>query len=154
MKNIEITDKAEIEEILKSILICHVAVVDDNLPYVFPMNFGYDNNSIYIHSAPKGRKIDILKKNNNVSISFEKDGILNIRDKDVACSYSMKFKSVIIFGKVTFIEDFDEKVKALNFIMKQYTKRDDFTYNAPAVNGVAVMKIEIDKLTARKRGYC
>lgn len=154
MKNIEITDKAEIEEILKSILICHVAVVDDNLPYVFPMNFGYDNNSIYIHSAPKGRKIDILKKNKNVSISFEKDGVLNIRDKDVACSYSMKFKSVIIFGKVTFIEDFDEKVKALNFIMKQYTKRDDFTYNAPAVNGVAVMKIEIDKLTARKRGYC
>lgn len=154
MKNIEITDKAEIEEILKTVEICHIAVVDEGMPYVFPMNFGYENNIIYIHSAPTGRKIDIFKKNNIVSVSMEKDSVLNIRHKEVACSYSMKFRSIIIFGKVIFIEDFDEKVKALNLIMRQYTNRDDFSYNAPAVNGVAVMKINIEKLTARKRGYC
>ncbi|OFX19339.1 MAG: hypothetical protein A2033_13705 [Bacteroidetes bacterium GWA2_31_9] len=154
MKNIEITDKAEIEEILKSVPICHIALVDNNLPYVFPMNFGYENNIIYIHSAPTGRKIEIFKKNNAVSISMEKDSELSIRHKEVACSYSMKFRSIIIFGKVQFIEDFEEKINALNLIMRQYTNRNDFTYNAPAVNGVAVMKIEIEKLTARKRGYC
>lgn len=154
MKSFEITDKAEIEEILKSVPICHIAVVDNKMPYVFPMNFGYENNTIYIHSAPTGKKIEIFKKSNAVSISMEKDSVLNIRHKDVACSYSMKFRSIIIFGKVEFIEDFDEKIYALNLIMRQYTNRDDFTYNAPAVNGVAVMKIKIEKLTARKRGYC
>lgn len=154
MKSFEITDKTEIEEIIKSIPICHVAVVDNGMPYVFPMNFGYENNTIYIHSAPTGRKIDVFKKNNAVSISMEKDSVLNIRHKEVACSYSMKFRSIIIFGKVEFIENFEEKIRALNLIMRQYTNRDDFTYNTPAVNGVAVMKIEIEKLTARKRGYC
>jgi len=154
MRNIEIKDKSEIEEIIKSTKVCHVAVVDDNMPYVFPMNFGYENNVLYLHSAPIGRKIDIMKKNNSVSISMEKDSELYFQHVDVACSYAMKFRSVILFGKISFISENDEKIRILNIIMNHYTNKSDFKYNKPAIDNVAVMRIDIEHITARKRGYC
>jgi len=84
---------------------------------------------------------------------METESVLNIRQEQVACSYSMKFKSVVIEGRVEFIENFDDKVSVMNIIMSNYTDRADFQYNAPAINGVEVMKVNIDKMTARKRGY-
>jgi nitroimidazol reductase NimA-like FMN-containing flavoprotein (pyridoxamine 5'-phosphate oxidase superfamily) len=65
----------------------------------------------------------------------------------------MKYKSVLISGKVEFVEDFDEKVRILNIIMRQYTQRDDFSYNAPAVNNVAVMIVRAVKTEAKAFGY-
>lgn len=153
MNNKEITDKKEIEDIINSIPVCHIAIVDNEMPYSLPFNFGYKDNVIYLHSGKGGRKYEILQKNNNICISMERDSILNIRHENVACSYSMKFKSVIIFGKVIFLEDFDEKCTAMNIIMKHYSGRDHFKYNAPAINNVEIYKVEIEKITARKRGY-
>jgi uncharacterized protein len=153
MKNFEITDIKEIEKIISKIPICHVGMVDEDKPYVVAFNFGYKDKSIYLHSAKTGRKIDILRRNNNVCITMESDSVLNIRHEQVACSYSMKFKSVVIEGKLEFVEDYNKKIEAMNIIMSNYTDKHDFTYNEPAINGVEVMKVCIEKITARKRGY-
>ncbi|HBF87138.1 MAG TPA: MFS transporter [Bacteroidales bacterium] len=153
MKNFEVTDIKEIEKIIANIKICHVGFVDGDKPYVIAFNFGYKDRILYLHTAKTGRKIDILRKNNNICISMETESVLNIRQEQVACSYSMKFKSVVIEGRVEFIENFDDKVSVMNIIMSNYTDRADFQYNAPAINGVEVMKVNIDKMTARKRGY-
>jgi len=152
MKHFEITHFPEIEKIINSVDVCNIAMVDGDKPYVLPFNFGYRDKIIYIHSGPGGRKTTVLKKNNNVCISFERDGELHFVSEGVACSYSMKFRSVIAEGKLQFIEDFDEKVEALNIIMKHYTKKE-FEYSSPAVHGVCVMKIVIEKISGRKRGY-
>lgn len=144
----------EIEEIINQCEVCYLAMADnDNTPYVLPFNFGYESNTIYLHSAPVGKKMNILKTNNKVCVAFSTDHEIYGQHKDVACSYSMKSRSVVAFGKVVFIEDLEEKKRVLNLIMKKYTGRDDFTYSTPAITNVCVYKVMIEQITGKERGY-
>ena len=153
MKNRVIQLKEEIERIIRQCDVCSLAMVDlDNRPYVIPMNFGYEEDVVYLHSSQTGKKMDILAKNRQVSLSFSTDHELRWQSEKVACSYSMKYRSVLASGRVEFIEDPDEKVTALNIIMKNYTDRE-FTYNAPALREVAVFKVVVEKLEGRAYGY-
>jgi len=153
MKNRALTNPSEITDIIKKCLFCHVAMVDQNgLPYVLPFNFGYDEGAIYLHSSQHGKKIDILKNNNNVCVAFSTDHLLRFQSEDVACSYSMKYRSVLASGKVEFIEDPDQKMKALNIIMKQYTQKD-FRFNPPSIKEVCCWKVKIEKIEGRVYGY-
>ncbi len=153
MKNKTILDDQQIEEIIKKCDVCNVAMVDAlNKPYVIPMNFGYENKVIYLHGAPQGKKIDILKLNNSVCISFSTDHELRFQSEGVACSYSMKYRSVIAYGKVEFIHDPATKIDALNVIMKNYTDRK-FKYNDPAIRDVNVFVVKVEKLEGRIYGY-
>ncbi|MBW6491531.1 MAG: pyridoxamine 5'-phosphate oxidase family protein [Lentimicrobium sp.] len=154
MKSRTITLLQEIERIIFSCDACYVGMVDSaNKPYTLPFNFGYENQTLYLHSAPVGKKIDILRNNPFVCVAFSNDHELVRQSENVACSYGMKYKSVLIEGKLEFVEDYDEKIRILNIIMRQYTKRDDFSYNSPAVVNVAVMRIKVDNLSAKAYGY-
>jgi len=128
-------------------------VDQNNLPYVLPMNFGYAGGVVYLHSAPEGKKVDILRNNSNVCLAFSTDHELRSQSEDVACSYSMKYRSVLVYGKVEFISEPSEKRRVLNIIMKQYTGRDDFKYNDPAIRNVLVYKVVAEKIEARAYGY-
>lgn len=153
MKSRVLEFKPELEEIINKCDLCHVAMVDkDNMPYVLPFNFGYGNGEIYLHSAQQGKKIDILKNNNNVCVAFSTDYNLRYQSEDVACSYSWKYRSVLAYGKVEFITDFNKKVDALNTFMRNYSDRK-FTYNDPAVKDVNCYKVVIEKLDGRAYGY-
>ncbi len=153
MKNRKITLKEEIERIIRKCEFCNVAMVDlDGSPYVIPMNFGYNNDCIYLHSSQKGKKVDILKKNNTVCVSFSTDHLLRWQSEKVACSYSMKYRSVIAVGKVEFVNEPEEKIIALNEIMKQYTDKE-YEYSDPSVKEVLVFKVNIEKMEGRAYGY-
>ncbi len=69
--NQEITDPEIIEEILGGAEICRIAMADGDVPYLLPFNYGYRDRCIYIHSAPSGKKIDLLKKNGSVCFEVE-----------------------------------------------------------------------------------
>jgi hypothetical protein len=58
----KIKHKRIIEWILKEAQVCRIAVCNDNKPYIVPMNFAYNDNCLYLHSACEGMKIDILRK--------------------------------------------------------------------------------------------
>lgn len=153
MKSRTLSFKPELEEIIKKCNVCHVAMVDNNnKPYVLPFNFGYVNGEIFLHSAQKGKKIDILKNNNHVCVAFSTDYELRFQSENVACSYSWKYRSVLAHGNVEFITTKDKKIEALNTIMHHYTNRT-FKYNDPAVNDVNCYKVIIDKLEGRAYGY-
>ncbi len=153
MKKFEISNLQEIEDLIGRIEVCNLAMSDGETPYVVPMNFGYSGGILYLHSAPVGKKIELLNKNPRVCVSFYSDAVLNIRNDNVACSYSMKFKSVLMSGSIVFIDDIDEKKTAMNIIMKHYSGRADFDYNLPAIKGVCIFKLKPEEITAFKRGY-
>lgn len=152
LANREIRNYKEIENIIINQKICCVAFSDDNIPYVLPFNYYYENNTIYLHSAPEGKKNEILKKNNKVCVTIYEDGEVFYRHENVACSYGWRFKSVVINGTVEFITDLDKKVEIMNKFMKKYTGKDDFKYNEPAIKNVCIMKISIDQITGKKYG--
>lgn len=145
-------DKFEIKQIIDKCDSCFLAMVDqEGKPYLLPFNFGYEDDTIYLHSDPKGKKIDILKNNPDVCVAFSTDHKLFFRHETVACSYGMDYRSVLAYGKVIFIDDYDEKMKVLNIIMRKYTDKE-FSFNAPAVNNVAVYKVEISKIEGKVSG--
>lgn len=150
-KDREITEREKIDSILYEAEICRLAMVDGGEPYIVPVNFGYDGRCIYFHSAKTGRKIDILKANGTVC--FEAETGTELKKDGMACEWGMRFYSAIGTGKAEFIEGFEEKVKALDIIMRKYSRDDAFKYDAAQVERVAVVKIEIKEVTGKKSGY-
>ena len=152
MRTSFITDKKEIEDIINQCDVCFVGIIEaDGTPYVIPMNFGYSNNEIILHSAPEGKHLKLLDLNNRICITFCSERKLVYQHPDVACSYSMLAKSVVCKGKVLFIEDLAEKKIALNLTIKNYTDRS-FKYSNPALINVKVWKVIIDEVTAKAFG--
>ena len=148
-----LTNPQEILETADRCDMCHVAMVDEHqMPYVVPMNFGLHEGNIYFHSAQTGLKIDILKKNPYVCVNFTTDHELRWQNEGVACSYSMRYRSMRAYGKVEFITDFDLKVEALNIIMRKYTGKN-FSFNAPSVHEVLPWVVKVDKWEGRVYGY-
>lgn len=152
MKTYHFDDEERIERVIRACPLCYVGMADENgKPYVLPMNFGYDEGVIFLHSAQEGHSISVLENNPQVSIAFCTEPSLVWQHEEVACSYRMRAESVICYGKVTFEEDFEEKVKALNIIMRQYSDKE-FNYSAPAVRNVKIWKVLLEEVSAREFG--
>ena len=144
----------EIEKIIDDCQALTMSMVDEKgMPYAVPMNFASKDGYIYLHGAPTGKKMSILQNNPNVILSFFTGLQLSKVNENVACSYGMKYKSALLYGKVEFIDDFQQKMDFLNEVMEKYTGRKDFEYNPPAVNNVAVFRVKIEKYEGRAYGY-
>ncbi len=142
----EITDESAMEAIIHASLVCRLALSDGNQPYIVPLCFGYQNRTLYFHSALEGKKIDILKKNNRICFEFDVNSEIIKAEK--ACKWGMKYQSVIGFGKAVLVENIAEKKKALNIIMNHYSDRD-FQFTDKAIKKIAVIKIEIEGMTGK-----
>ncbi len=145
----EISDAGVIEGILKAATVCRLVLCESNQPYVVPLCFGYQDNALYFHSARQGKKLDILRKNNNVCFEVDIDHELIAADQ--ACGCGMKYKSVIGYGKAVFIEDFESKRKALDIIMHQYSE-GTFEYPQDAITDITIIKVEIESMTGKQSG--
>ena len=153
MRRHDITSETELLDIIRRCQVCHLAMVDeDGLPYMIPMNFGISEGVIYMHGAQHGKKISILRNKPSVCINFSTDHLLRYQNEGVACSWSMKYRSVLVYGKAEFITGPDEKIAALNIIMAQYSDKI-FKFNPPSVREVSVWRIVIDKMEGRAFGY-
>jgi len=145
-KDKEITDRSEIEAIIRKSLICRLAMADENRPYIVPLCFGFRNNTLYFHSAIHGKKLNILRNNPRICIEFDADCV--IRTGDNACDFSMRYSSVIGFGTATFVNNPEAKRDALDVIMAHYTD-GKFTYTDSAIRKIAIIKVNIDSLTGK-----
>ena len=149
-KDREITEKSDIEAIIRNATVCRIGMCDANMPYIVPVCFGYRDDTIYVHGALRGQKIDMLRNNTNVCFEFDSDPELVAAEK--GCDWGIKYRSVIGFGKAAFLEDPESKRKALDIIMAQYTDRS-FQYSEEAVKGTTVIKITISSMTGKQAGY-
>jgi uncharacterized protein len=153
MKNRPIISRPEQEAVIRKCQTCSIAMVDpEGKPYVIPMNFGFDGNHIYFHGSATGKKVDFLKNKPEVCISFSTDHELRYVDEEVACSWSMKYRSVLAYGKAEFVEDPEEKVSILKTFMAHYSDQN-FGFNAPSIREVMVFRVKINKMEGRVYGY-
>lgn len=153
MKNKVVTREDVMFDIINKCDAGYLSMVDgDGYPYVVPMNFGMEGKEIYLHSAASGKKIDILRSKPDVCMAFSTDHELQYINEGVACSWSMKYRSVLVYGKVMFIDDYEERITAMNVIMRKYAGRD-FSYNAPSIREVLPFKIVVDRIEGRVYGH-
>lgn len=152
MKTKNITDKQEIENILRKCAYCTVGLVDEEgNPYTVPMNFAYHEGVIYLHSGYSGSKVEMARKHPQVCVSFCEGHELVYMHKQMACSYSMKSRSVICRGTVHFVEEMEEKRRLLDIFMRHYTD-NECGYSEPAVRNVLIWAIKVEKMTCRSFG--
>jgi nitroimidazol reductase NimA-like FMN-containing flavoprotein (pyridoxamine 5'-phosphate oxidase superfamily) len=148
----EIKNREEIEAIIRQAEVCHLGLSENNRPYVIPMNFGFRDNCLYFHCAKSGKKLDIIRKNNQVCVEMDIDHEL-VMESDVACEGTAKYRSVIGFGRAYILRDSDEKILGLNAIMDHYTGKSTFEYLDKQIQNVTIIKVEIDKIIGKKSGY-
>lgn len=149
-KQNEITDRRIIEEILSKSEVCRIAMIDGDKPYIVPLNYGYFGNALYFHSAPLGKKIDLLKINNKVC--FEIEYSTEIIKHEEACHWGAKYRSVIGYGKIDFITDFEQKKAGLDVIMAHYGSSDNNVYEEKQVNFVVILKLNIEEIYGKQLG--
>lgn len=150
-KDREITDINEIYEIMDKCDCCRLGFYDGEEVYIVPLNFGYDKigkeTVLYFHGAKDGRKIDLINKVQ--SVGFEMDTNYKLNEAETACEYSARFQSVIGTGKISFVNDKDEKEKGLQRIMYQSSKKEGWEFTQKMMDSVCVFKVVIQKLSCK-----
>ena len=153
-KDREVLDEVKIDKFIRNCDYCRIGFYDkeNDEVYIVPLNFGYSNidnkRVFYFHGAKEGRKIELISKTKKVS--FEMDSNHELIVGKMACNYSERYQSVMGTGLISFVEDKDEKIAALNEIMFQSTGKKDWDFPEPMLNGVAVFKIEVTSLSCKE----
>ena len=149
----EITDVKLIEAFIAKEQIMRIAFYDNGEIYIVPVNYGYTNDSgqfaFYFHGAKAGRKYELSKESPN--IGFEIDGNYELLEADIACDFSAKFQSVVGTGKISIVEDREEKIKGLNFLMRQTNGNAEWQYSEEMINAVAVYKVDVNKISCKAK---
>lgn len=145
---LEIKSKQKIAEFLNQEHVGRVCSIDkDGFPQIIPMNFVFLNDAIYMHSHPRGEKIENIKSNGKVG--FEVDRELEFLPSYFthptdASQADTLYISVVIKGNGVIVSDKNEKTLALNGLMEKYQpegRYEKLTQDMKVVNEVAIIKI-------------
>ena len=148
----QVTDPQQILEILDKGKVLHLGLCVDNEPYVVPMNYGYtmENGKLvmYLHSAVRGKKLDMIRA--NPKVFFEIDCDRKPFEGVLPCQYGLVYSSIMGRGTAQIVEDVEEKKKAMSILMKTQTQKD-FSFEDRLVSIVAVIRIDVAEYTAKHR---
>ena len=148
----QVTEGSQILHILDTAKILHLGLCADNVPYVVPMNYGYTMEqgklTLYLHSAVRGKKLDMIRKNPNVF--FEMNCDLIPFEGPVPCRYGLSYSSLMGQGHARIIDDPEEKQGAMTRLMKTQSGKD-FSFNEKLVSIVSVIRIDVSEYTAKHR---
>lgn len=149
MSKKRILNQQEIEQVIKSSAVCFLAINTDNAPYMIPMNFGYADNSLYLHTGLHGKKLELIRKDNRVGFCLTGD--VHLVTGELACNWTVQGQSVTGHGVVFIINDQREKIKALDIIMSHYTT-GPYQYNPKSVDAALLIRIAIKEISGKSIG--
>lgn len=142
----EITDLQEIGQILERSTVCRIAFSVDNEPYIVPLSYGYDpeTQSLYFHTADRGKKIDCIARNPHVC--FEVEGEIRLRTGGrQGCRWTVAYESVVGYGTISEVCGSSDKENGLRFLMNQHAPEElEWTFGKKMVETVRVWRLEID----------
>jgi len=144
----EIKDVKALEEILRGATICRMAMMDGDLPYIIPFNYGYRDGCLFIHSAPEGKKIDLLMKKSHVC--FEVEDFSELIKGEKACDWTTRYRSVVGYGNVEILSDAASKQQGLEVIMAQHGAPELVEFNQKNLDRMVILKLTITSMTGKQ----
>ena len=150
MKTHQLTGE-QIRELLEQEQVGVLATVNaDGTPYVTPMHFVYHDGALYLHGLPAGQKVSNLKRCGSVCFTvYHMDGLL-LDGEEKPCDTNTAYRSVILNGTASFLEDPEAKRAALGRIIAKYTPQlTGRQLPDNMVRGTAVIRIEITSMTGK-----
>ena len=130
----EVTDRNQLEEILKA---CHAVHILEG-----------DRLTLYVHSAQEGRKVAAFRAGGTVA--FEMDGRHALRTADTACGHSYTYQSIMGSGAIQELTGREEKRAALGRIMEHMTGRGGWDMPDASLDRTAVFAIQADRWTGKR----
>ena len=104
-------DREVVNQILDEGFICHVGFVADGQPFVIPTGYARADETLLIHGSQASRMLRALGQGIDVCVTVTLiDALVLARS---AFHHSMNYRSVVIFGRASVIEDREEKLRAL-----------------------------------------
>lgn len=149
-KQAQINDISQIEAILEKAPVMRLGLAGaDGWPYIVPLTFAYEPGCIYWHSGPKGKKMELLAENSQVCFEVEQD--VQVVQGPEPCKWGWSYSSVIGQGRAVIVEDQEEKIQALNAMMKKHAGRE-FEFPSETMRRTVVVRIDIQSMTGRREG--
>lgn len=151
---------AEIEQFLQEMSFGFLGTVtEEGYPSITPLNYVFCNEAIYFHGSRIGEKMTSLKADSRVTFCVAKEYAIipsYFSDPILACPATAYFKSVLIIGTASVVEDVTEKATVLQSMMEKLQpegghkpiEADDREYRG-RLKGVAVVKIEPLRITGK-----
>jgi nitroimidazol reductase NimA-like FMN-containing flavoprotein (pyridoxamine 5'-phosphate oxidase superfamily) len=154
IKKFELPDMShsEMDDLIKSQLICRITLHDEPYPYTIPMEYYYFGDVMYFHLTTSGKKIDLISKNPNVTVEI-----------DSSSSDLTKYRSVILKGKLVPVDRASERdtvnsamstavrdkagIKA--FLTIPWTKKG-IDYLSASNIPLTLMKLDVEEMTGKK----
>ena len=145
-------DREAVYRILDEGLVCHVGFVADGKPVVIPTGYGRKDDTLYIHGSNASRMFRALGKGADVCITVTLvDGLVLARS---AFHHSMNYRSVVIFGKATVLEDPAAKREALHVFTEHVAPGRWEEIRQPSekeLQATTVLSIPLEEVSAKVR---
>jgi len=145
-------DHAAVYQILDEAFICHVGFVADGKPIVIPTSYARIGDDLYIHGSAASRMLRSLEQGIDVCVTVTLiDGLVLARS---AFHHSINYRSVVIFGNATVVNDPDEKIKALHAFTDHIVPgrwEDVRLPNESEMRATMVLKLPLVEVSAKVR---
>ena len=147
-----IYDRETVNQILDEAILCFIGFVADGQPYVIPTSFGRDGDTLYIHGSVASRMLRNLEQGFPVCITVTLlDGLVLARS---VFNHSMNYRSVVILGTATLVDDPAEKLAALRAISEHIVPGRWTDARQPTekeLKVTSVLRIPIEEFSAKIR---
>jgi len=146
-------DRETVHRILDEGFLCHVAFAVDGQPFVIPTSYGRHGDSLYIHGSAASRMLRHTQKDGvPVCITVTLlDGLVLARS---IFNHSMNYRSVVVLGKATLVDDPQEKLAALRILSEHILpgRWDDSRQPNPSeLKQTSVLRVPIEEFSAKVR---
>ena len=153
-QSLVLTEREDIEWILRTCKTCRIAMVASGRPYIIPMVFGYrwdeEGLVLYFHCGLRGTKNHALRENPKISFEMDIEGEL-IGKGNVANRYSQAFSALIGEGKAEFAQDMEQRCQGFEHIMRHQTGRDGYVYTDAYLAVAEVFRVKADSFKATRK---
>ena len=144
-------DQHTMAAILRKAPVGRMATINQKgIPVIKPVNFLYLDEKIYIHSSKKGEKVEDIRRGSPVC--FEVDEPIAYRAAgEKGCKAGYYYRSIIIKGKASFVEDRRKKIRILETMMEKYQPEgNDWKFEEEVLRKTAVIEIQIKEITGKE----
>jgi nitroimidazol reductase NimA-like FMN-containing flavoprotein (pyridoxamine 5'-phosphate oxidase superfamily) len=145
-------DRESVYQILDEGFLCHVGFAVDGQPFVIPTSYGRRDASLYIHGSAASRMLRQMKGGISVCITVTLlDGLVLARS---IFNHSMNYRSAVILGKATLVDDPQEKLEALRLLSEHILpgRWDDSRQpNQSELKQTSVLRVPIEEFSAKVR---
>ena len=136
----------------------HGVAEEGNFPYVLPMNFAADREAaaLYFHSTSEtaSKRYRAVRENAKASFTVVDPISAIVPDpQGRPCKFSMRYRSVMVFGEIAEVESADEKARCLDFLMQQKAGNVPLERVRPEdVGNVVIWKLQVQQISGKKGG--